>query len=311
MRKFFRISDLDGLGAYYIPQQEYEESPIEIASRISIAPVIADDGGFDLHGDVRSPTEEGHARFKFALVADCPRNLQPLITALLTGVYGRTREKGKRKLWRWEEGDQSDIRWTFARPTARPLVGDRTLLTSRHVEASLDLVLPDPLFYQAVQYPWLNTHGYNPLERLANGEPTAPDNWFASFAITTSPYDFTLENLGDHETRRVIFRLEALASNGWTNPAINNFTNGYSFSSTTDGATTNSRLSFNGAPGLGRAQLSTNGGSSWIDDTLNLALPAGQAVMMELAPGVNSLRIASGGTPNYRLLVRWLHAWRD
>lgn len=311
MRKFYKITDLDGGNPYSIPQTEYSESPISIASRLAMAPVIAQHGSFDLHGDLRSPLEEAKAQFRFLLSADCARDLQPMIDELLTGVYGTRSELGKRKLWRWEEGDQSNRRWAFARPTARPLIGDRTLVISRHLEASVEMVLNDPVFYQAVSQGWLSANGYTPLERLVNGEPTAPDNWFASFTVTTSPYDFTLENIGDFETRRVIFRLEALASNGWTNPAINNFTNGYNFSTPTDGVNTSYRLNFNAAPGLGRAQLSVNGGSSWADDTLNLVLPAGQAVLMELAPGENNLRITSGGTPNFLLMAHYAHAFKD
>lgn len=309
MRRFYRLTNLDNTGGYRLPRSEYAET-LEVPSRTAMLAGIGEDGSFDVHGDLQSPLGEGSAKLGFTLIADCAANLQAQIDELLVGVYGATRDVGKRKLWRWEEGDRSARRWTFARPAARPSI-PRDPLNERHVAVSANLLLPEPLFYDALTQKWLTDNGYIPLERDPSGEPTDPDNWFASFTVVTSPRTFSIENIGNVESRRVIFRLESLAVNGFTDPTITNSTTGQSFSTTRDGTTALHVLSFNAAPGLGRVQLSVNSGVTWVDDTLLLSLPAGQPVMMELAPGVNQFSIASGGTPNYRLLVLWLHGFRD
>lgn len=182
-----------------------------------------------------------------------------------------------------------------------------------HLPVSVDLVLPDPLFYDPITAAWLAANGYTAqaVSSALVGEPIDPDLDFARFNITTSPFAFTLKNDGPLETRRVIFRLESQAVGGFTNPQIANATTVQSFSSTTDGATATTVLSINAQAGLGRARVSANGGSSWVDDSLNLLLGQSQAVLMELAPGDNVFSITSGGTPNYRLLCHWMHAHRD
>lgn len=310
MRKFYRLTDLDGGNAYMIPSDNYVEGPLGLSSRIAMMPSIGADGSFDLHGNLQAPLEDARAAFQFSLVADCPTDLQSMIDSMLVAVYGTTRSRGKRKLWRWDEGLQTNRRWAFARPTGHPQLS-RSFLNVRHADVSLELALPEPLFYEPINSRWLTDRGYTPVQIAAPGEPITPDTWFASFVISSSPAAFSLINTGNKESLRMVFRIESLGANGYANIGISNSTTGRSFSSTATGANSSHRSSFNTSPGLGRSQKSTDGGNTWVNDNSSLNIPSSQGAMMELAPGVNNFQITCTGTPNYRLLCWWLSASRD
>lgn len=310
MRKFYRLTDLNNGNAYMLPESNYLEAPIGMSPRNSLMPAIGADGAFDLHGSLQSPLADARAAMQFALVSDCPSDLQSRINDLLVGVYGSTRSVGKRKLWRWDEGIQTNRRWTYARPSVHPQL-PRGFLNVRHAEVSVEFALPEPMFYEPITSRWLLDRGYTPVQIVSPGEPILPDTWFASFVIASSPAAFTIVNTGNKESLRMVFRVESLGANGYSALVISNSTTGKSFSSSASGANSSHVSSFNTAPGLGRSQKSVDGGASWTNDNAALSIPSAQAVMMELAPGSNNFQITCGGTPNYRLLVWHLSAWRD
>ncbi len=208
--------------------------------------------------------------------------------------------------------DESGQRWSFARASARPGLrkGIESALTQ---EVELDILLSDPRWYDPITTAWLTGTGYTAetLSTTVVPEPIDPDLTFAVFTIAATPYTFTLTNSGDLETQRVIFYLVSQAVNGFTNPQIENLTPGQSFSSSTDGGTTSTRLSINASVGLGRAQKSLDAGVSWADDTPDLSLGAARGILCELQPGANSMRYTDGGTPNLKLYTHWYHTYRD
>ena len=311
MREFYRLTDVDNSNPWLIPKRDYREV-FAPAYRTAVMPVVGVDGAFDLHGDRRSPLDAAAADIGFRLVASCPADLQGMVDAMWGGLEGLTRDAGRRKLWRYERGDKTAPRWTWARLAARPPI-ERALVNERHLDVELSLLVPEPFFYEALTTKWLTDNGYTAvtLSSAVTDEPIAPDYVHARFAVAATPYDFTLTNRGDVESRRVTFRFDSSAVNGFTNPRINNLTTGQQFDSSRDGSTASHILSVNCAPGLGRARLSTDGGTTWADDTPLLTLPSTQAVVCELAPGANAMRYTDGGTPNLNLDVWWLHAWRE
>jgi len=309
MRSFYQLSDLDGSNPYTLSLAAYRED-FQTPNRLAMPNPIGADGAYDLHGDRRAPKDRASADLEFSLIAASTTALQTAINSLMAAVEGTTRDLGRRKLWRREVSDSSAARWTYAKAAARPALNFAGPLLAR---ATVRLELPEPFLYDSLTTAWLTANGYT-AETLAStvvGEPIAPDYTFAVFTVTTTPFAFNLINNGDLECHRCVFRFASQAVNGFTNPKIENLTNGQQFSSTTDGATAATVLSVNSAPGLGRARLSTDGGGTWTDDTPNVTPGSLQAVLMELQPGSNSMRYTDGGTPNLKLYIWWLHSWRD
>jgi len=315
VRRFYRVTDPDGLNEWLIPDLDLRER-FSTPFRASLSTAPGSDGAYDLHGSQRSPVGVGKARLDALLEASDPADpltMQTVIDAAHAGVAGSSRSVGLRKLWRREDVDNSAVRWSYARPQGR-LEVRRNLEHVTHVPVRFEFELPDPVFYEALTQAWLVANSYTAelVSAATVGEPVDPDLWFAAFnIIVTSPFAFTIKNIGPLETRRVIFRLQSNVVNGFTNPSISNTTTGQSFSTTTDGPTATSVLSVNASPGLGRARTSGDGGLAWTDDTVNLQLGSTQAVIMELAPGDNVFSISSDGTPDYDLLVWWAHGNRD
>ncbi len=309
MRQFYRITAKDNTGRYKIPKGNYREK-IAIPYRTAVQPIVGHDGGVDLHGDLRSPKEIGEARIFFDMLSDCAAGLQAEIDQLLVAVEGVDREEGLRKLWRYEQGDGSAQRWTWARPVARPQI-ERDGNDPRHAGIVLELLLPDPTFYEAATLLWLQAQGYTVTTLAANVVPEdiAPDLSFATFAIAATPFAFTITNRGDLESENVIFRFVSQAAPGFTNPTVDNLTTEQQFSSTTDGATAATILSIGSPPG--RAWLSVDAGVTFVDDTPALSLGPEQAVLMTLWPGDNAMQYADGGAPNLDLLVWWRHRYKD
>lgn len=299
------ITDRDGGNRYYLPQHNPDES-YSVTARTRLTEIPAD-GMLDQDGDRRSLRSIGRAEMAFSL-ASCRDEFDSRVQALLAALDGPSRDQGLRKLWRWDYLTGAGRRFAYARPVGRPALS-RELFPQTRIQFSM--LLPDPAFYQPLTQRDLTLAGHT-AEQIAEaevGEPIAPHLWFARFDITSSPYNFTLTNSGDLETRMVVLRLASQASNGFTNPSIVNETSGHQIDSTDDGGTNQTVLSINAH--MGRARLSTDNGASWTAATNNLTLPSTQAEAMLLLPGANDFEITSGGTPNYRLYAWWLPAYRD
>jgi len=311
MRLFHRLTDLDDDNPYYIRHRNYRES-ITIPYRTALLNVVGADGAFDLHGDLRAPLGAGAVSFEYDIITACAKDTQAEVERLLSALEGNDINNGLRKLWRHEDENGGDQRFTWARPLSRPAL-DKDWLNRRHVHIPLQFALPDPKFYQPLKNKWLTDNSYTPhtFATLLVPEDIDPNLTFAEFPIAATPFNFTIINDGDTYSQHVIFRLESEGVNGFTNPKITNNTTGQWFQSTTDGDDNQHILSFRSSVGLGQVMLSENAGAGWTDDTLNLTLGTVQAVMMELAPGSNSFTYTDGGAPNLTLYVWWLHAWRD
>lgn len=308
MRAFYRLTDQDDSNPYTF---EVDSERMDVPYRTALATPIGADGAFDLHGDARSPLDAGRARIDLTLTSATTTGLDTEIANLLQAARGSTRSKGLRKLWRKEVSGDTDERFTWARLRERPDLR----LSADHVvykPASLDFLLPDPRFYEALTESYIQGKGWT-AEQIAEsvlGEPIMPNNWFIRHDVTSTPYSFTVTNEGDWETRRLIFRLHSIGA-GFTDPRIENLTTGQEWSHTYDGGGSADILQINCSPGLGRAQWSVTGGSTWTDKTAELSIGSTQAVVMELAPGDNTIRYTDGGTPNLKLYVWWLHAYED
>lgn len=312
MRRFYRTTLPDNTGQWLLPVLEpFESQPEKLRNTIVQSP--GEDGGYDVYQDDRAPREAGGVDLDFIMHGEGATpadNLQAAIAAMYVGLGDTEKSGGRRKLWS-READGTDPRWARIKLDALEIPKARHNIL--HVPVSAQLILPDPRYYDPISATWLGDNGYTSENVPANelGEPIEPDRDFAVYEVTSSPFAFTLTNDGPLTTRLLVFRFEANAVDGFTNPAIINTTTGQSFSSTTDGPTTATVLQVNCVAGLGRARLSANNGVSWVGDTLNLSLGVTQAVIMELAPGDNVMSFTSDGVVNMSLLAWWAHAWRD
>lgn len=311
MRRFYRTTYIDGTGEWLIPDLEAGED-LPSAMHNLIVQSAGADGAYDLYGDSRAPRAPTNVDLDFIVsgVTDDAPSVQAAIAAMYDGLGDGPQAGGRRKLWS-READGTLPRWVYAKLDTLALPKERKHIL--HVPASASLLLPDPTFYDPITAAWLTAQTLTPetVSGSLVGEPIAPDLDFARFDISSSPHNFTLTNDGPLTTRLLIFRMESQGVAGFTNPQITNNTTGQSFSSSTDGDTAATVLSVNCSAGLGRARVSANDGAAWTDDTLNLALGANQAVLMELLPGDNDMTFESGGTPDVHLLCWWAHAWRD
>lgn len=310
-RRFYRTTDVDDTNAWTIPKGQYNELLV-IPRRTVFLPSVGADGAFDLHGDNRAPAAPGVARFSFIITAADYGALQTSLGSMIAGLQGATRDKGRRKLWRWEENNDSAAYWTYAKLAALPEF-PKTVEQLTQNPVAVEMLLQEPVFYDAITTAKITALGLTPVTLNTSVVPEAIDPYldFAEFTIAATPFTFTLTNAGNEHGRRIIFRFESQGVNGFTNPKIENLTTAQNFQSTTDGGNASTILSVDCSPGLGKAQKSVNSGTSWTDDTAALTLGGLQGVLMELAPGANSLRYTDGGTPNLKLRVWWLDAYRE
>lgn len=311
-RAVYRLTDLDGSNAWSTPVIHEEMTrPL----RAAVQGIVGADGGFDLHGLRRAPMDPGRAAVEIILNGSTQAALQTAIDAARAGILGNRIDRGLRKYWRWETADGSAGRWTYARPVeVTDAPKDRGSLLVQRMRA--EFLLPEPVFYQSLaqaDYDALsltNEAISSALFPTGTGALLNPDYRFAKFTVTASPTTFTLTNNGSVETRRIVFYLVAQASNGWTNPAIENTTTGQKINITDSSPTTSTRLCINCASGLGAMDKSTDGGSAWTDATVSLDLGSvTQAVLMELWPGANSFSVTSGGTPNFLVYAQWFPSY--
>jgi hypothetical protein len=320
MRRFWKITDLDGSHPWDVPKFNYTEE-LTTAFRNQLVTAGRKTGAFDAYGTQRVPWDVSHAPLSFTLIGE-PCDLESMVMDMLLATEGSTADKGLRKVWRKDDFNQSGQRFTWGKLAARPQMKKDPVMY-RHVNVILEFLFNDPTFYAPLTAKWLSDNGYTPAAIATNltGEPIDPDLTFAQFSVlAATPLTITIKNTGDIESRYIIFRMDSATNNTpWA--TFNNTTSGYQFTArpTPPAASpTNPIVSINASPGVGRMQVGNNGGLTWEDQTPKLTLPVDQADIMVLVPGTNQITITPGasgvGGPNneaFSLLVWWCSAWRD
>lgn len=121
----------------------------------------------------------------------------------------------------------------------------------------------------------------------------AEDPVMETIAVTASPQSFTIENPGSMPADEVVVRFRANSGTGFTNPKLENQTNGYSFESTRDATDAAHELRLDTSePSV---KWSTNDGGNYSDDLVNLVMPTTfMPLAFPLDPGPNSLRYNGG-----------------
>lgn len=269
------------------------------------------DGNFNVYGTGRKPVEAKTHSVNFVMKKGCEEDLlearEAMMDALLTGE-GRLwfNTVSLRAPSMFSMADLSEITW-------EPNRNDWSM-----ANVSLDFDVYNPILYRPLNASYLTTAGYTPITVADNAFGESWDERvFASFTIAASPTTFTINNVGQMHTHRVIIRIESLGANGFVNPKVENLTTDQYFEYIGTGVNSSYVLQANAAIGPHRVRLSTDGGLSLVTspDTGNVwsscNIDATQNPIMELAPGANSMRVTASGTfpPGFRVMFLWLPAY--
>lgn len=128
-----------------------------------------------------------------------------------------------------------------------------------------------------------------------------------SQAIDATPKTFTITNPGNLPTTFVVFRLRSNGASGYTNPTIENTTNGYAFQVARTAVDGNEEERVNSETNL--VERSTDDGSTYAADYSKLTRGNAQVAIMRLEPGDNTFSVTDGGTPDWSLEWSFYGAW--
>lgn len=114
--------------------------------------------------------------------------------------------------------------------------------------------------------------------------------------LTATPTTFTVTNPGSMPAELMVIRFRSNGATGYTNPILENLTNGFEFRSLRDAIDANSELKLDTEEPSVRH--STDDGGTYADDFANYTLPSLQMPLsFRLDPGPNSIRYTNTGTP--------------
>lgn len=260
-------------GTVTFPLAGYEYTP-EQDFRLADRPIVGADYPYDFAGVHPWAKDVGIEPIRFLLARDTPANLTAQYDALLAGL----RNAGQGQLWTVDaEGDR---RWAWAKLASRP-------------------------GYMSAVEAWQHTPVTVRMRRYSD--------WFAeeqvlvSHDATASPDTWDVTNPGNAPVEAMTILLQPLAAAGFTAPTIENQENGYVTGSLRTSSATTQRFRIDTE--RYQAQWSTNSGVDYADDYGNLFRGPKQVGFMRLEPGVNTLRLTSGGTPNWRITVNFYPAF--
>lgn len=128
--------------------------------------------------------------------------------------------------------------------------------------------------------------------------------------VTSSPDTFTITNPGNIPVDLVEIRLRSNGATGFTNPHLENLTNGYELRSTRDAASANSELKLDTS--IPSILWSTDDGGTYADDWALYVQPTLQLPLsFRLDPGPNSIRYTDAGTPNVNISFSFYAAFAN
>lgn len=260
-----KFEDLTGSVTYTFPEDAYRYSP-EQAFRLPMQAFAGADYAHDFLGLARAPKEPGAEEVSFLLWASTYTALETAWDDLCKKLINT----GLGKLWTVDAA--SNRRWCYARLEGLP---------SRVVEATTYFQLGVTCRFR----------------RLSD--------WFASAAVTattvinSASVDVVINNTGNANSRNLVLRLRSNSSAGFTNPTVTNVTTGDSVSLARTATSTNDEIKVDCF--AHRVLFSSNDGASYADDWSKVTLGSTQTALLELVPGNNTLRFASGGTPSYNV----------
>ena len=265
MRFAEKFTNIAVTTTYTFPLEMYEWSNDQDYSS-NLLSVAGADYPYDPAGNDPWPMEAAEEHVKFMISA----TTNELMNTIYDTLVSTLRTIGLGKLW--SNDSVNSRRWCYAKLARRPsiLVG-----------------------IKAPHYP----------EVICDF--TRMSDWFAEVATTgsqsiaASTTDFNITNAGNVAAKNIVFRLRSNSAAGWVDPTLINLTNSMQVASTRDATSMSSELKIDTEEGS--VKYSTDDGASYTADYSLAIIPAIQVGLLQLQPGVNSMRVTTVGTPNSTL----------
>jgi hypothetical protein len=263
-----KFVSLSGAVSYTFPLKAYEWESVE-SLRTAFLESVGMDFAFDALHNAPAPRNVANETVRFIIVGANASAVDTEVDAMKAKLYNI----GRGKLYTIDNAGTR--RWCYARLTAMPDV--RVAVPALvHVPASVQFQRFSPWFAESI-------------------------TTVTTAIVTTNPKTFTVTNAGNVPVKVVSFRFRSNSNTGFTNPALLNSINSYSFSSTRDAASANSELKVD-TEDLS-VKFSADDGMSYADDFANFTIGSNQGSFFQLEPGDNSIVYTDGGTPDLSLEI--------
>lgn len=271
LRKF---ESIDTLNSFVFPLINYEwESTQEL--RAPNVETISRDYLFDYLGTGVAFKGDGVERLRFGIHSACdPLDIDEEVDNLRSVLFRAGLGKG------WTTNRSGDLRWAYMRIVSMPSFSI----------ANLDDAMSQKVIACVAEF-------------RRESDWFAEDQITKTQTITASPTLVSVTNPGTLTADKVVIRIRANAAGGFTNPKIVNSANTDEFETARDSASSNSEVKLDTSESS--VEYSNDNGSSYTDDFGNYVLPpVGQVILsFRLEPGVNSLSVTCGGTPNFDIEI--------
>lgn len=259
-------------GSFYtFPRYRYEYEPSQELVLASAA-LSGGNYSYDLLGSSRSPKRNSVHRLRFLEVGHpglINADLDALRAYLYEGAQGKVWAKGT--LFDDHDGEFEDERWAYGRIAAMP-----------NLQLRVENVGHVPMF----------------VTFECSSDFYSEEDISFEEAVAASPTTVEVVNPGLAPVYNAVLTLKGT----YTNPKIENLTNGYIVESTRDGSSVGHWLQIR-APR--RVRFSSDGGLTWTGDYANLTRNPVQLMVLE--PGVNELRVT--GMTSGTLAGEFFPAW--
>ncbi|HQV45065.1 MAG TPA: phage tail family protein [Nitrospira sp.] len=270
-RHITRFVSRDGSTVVMLPMDRAEtESTQEL--RTALAPGLGMDYAVDQLGAMPAPKGVGNERLRAVLYGATGAAVDTQADALRSQIQSI----GQGRLW--SEGGDGTERWARARAERMP-----------------DLTVSyESMFTQPVSVEFL---------RLSD--------WFAETptvvtqTLAGSPATVNVTNDGDADAREIVIEIAALGASGFVNPSITNVLTGETFTIARTAGSSAHRLRID--CGNYAVTRSTDSGSSWANEYVNLTVGSTQVGFMRLIPGSQSLTVT--GCTNATITVTFSATW--
>lgn len=268
-----KFENAGGTVTYTWPVNAYEWQSSQ-PLRTPAAAISGADYAFDLRGNLAGLKAVAQERVRFLDV----QTTTALLETDLDSMRSELLTIGRGKLYVLDSA--ASRRWAYARLAAMPEMALGVGM-SRHVPISLQFDRYSDWFATA-----LTTH---------------------TEAVAVTPKTFTVNNPGNAAAVWMAIRLRSSSAAGFTNPLLENLTNGYSWSSTRDAASTDDELKVD-CEAL-TVSYSINDGGSYANDFSLFTRGSTQVGYFRLEPGDNSIRYTGGGTPSLDVVFSFYAPW--
>lgn len=258
-----KFESADGGVSYVFPLGRYEYDPSQPLSS-PIEPLAGAHGAFRHLGTGVSLVRPGSELVRFVFNGTASEQ-----EAEIDEARFKCFSVGLGKLWTLDS--DATRRWAWAEITEMP---------SMVVRYKSERILPMSISFTRISPFWY-------------GESQQSDE----ITLDEDPETFQITVAGDLFVMDAVFVFDGT----FTNPNLVNDTNGYEFSSTRDGSSTDHVLRVDA--GRSAVEFSTDNGDTYADDFALFSRGASQAQFMRLEAGVNDFTYNDGGTPNAALTI--------